>query len=74
MRIKDRFRQEVKMSVLQRQSMIIVTMLSTIFALTIWPRFLADALSVNPAVYLVLIGVAAVPLFMRRAALENADT
>ena len=74
MRIKDRFRQEVKMSVLQRQSMIIVTMLSTIFLLSIWPRFLADALSVNWAVYLVLIGLAAVPLFIKGATFENADT
>jgi hypothetical protein len=54
--------------------MIIVTMLSTIFLLSIWPRFLADACSVNWAVYLVLIGLAAVPLFIRGAAFENADT
>jgi len=71
--IRDRFRKEVKMSVLQRQSMIIVTMLSTLFLLSIWPRFLADALSVNWAVYLLLIGVAAVPLFKRGAALDNTD-
>ncbi|MGI9443226.1 MAG: hypothetical protein ACR2N1_12215 [Rubripirellula sp.] len=73
MRIKDRFRQEVKMSVLQRQSMIIVTMLSTLFLVSIWPRFLADALSVNWAVYVVLIVVAAAPLFMRNASFENPE-
>jgi hypothetical protein len=73
MTIKDRFRKEVKMSVLQRQSMIIVTMLSTLFLISIWPRFLADALSVNWAVYLVLISVAAVPLFMRTAAWDSPD-
>jgi hypothetical protein len=61
------------MSVLQRQSMIIVTMLSTLFLLSIWPRFLEDALSVNWAVYVLLIGVAAVPLFKRGAVLDNAD-
>ena len=73
MTIKDRFRKEVKMSVLQRQSMIIVTMLSTLFLISIWPRFLADALSVNWAVYLVLISVVAVPLFMRTAAWDSPD-
>ncbi len=71
MAMKDRFRKEVRMSVLQRQCMMIVTMLSTLFLISIWPRFLADALSVNWAVYLVLIGVASVPLFMRTAALDN---
>jgi hypothetical protein len=65
MRIKDRLRREVRMSVLQRQSMIIVTLLGTLFLLSVWPRFLEDALSVHWLVYILMIAIAVIPLARR---------
>ena len=65
MRIMDRLRREVRMSVLQRQSMIIVTLLGTLLLLSVWPRFLKDALSVHWLVYILMIAIAVIP-FVRR--------
>lgn len=73
MQMMDRFKQEVRMSVLQRQCMIIVSVLGTTFLLSIWPRFLEDALSVNWMVYVVLISVAALPLLGMRAKSGDGD-
>ncbi|MFT7170030.1 MAG: hypothetical protein ACI80K_003175 [Paracoccaceae bacterium] len=66
MRIPDRLRKEVRMSVLQRQCMIIVTLLATLLLLSIWPRFLRDALSVHWLVYILMIAIASIPLFRKR--------
>jgi len=63
MNIRQRLQTKISMTVLQRQCLIIVTLLSTLLLLTIWPRFLNDALSLNWYVYLVLILVFLIPLF-----------
>jgi len=65
MTIKERFQQQVSMTVLQRQCMIIVTLLATIGALTAWPRFHSDAMSLEWPVYLVLAAFFAIPLFKK---------
>lgn len=65
MKMMDRLRREVRMSVLQRQSMIIVTLLGTLLLLSVWPRFLDDALSVHWLVYILMIAIAATPLVRR---------
>jgi len=65
MNLKKRLQKRVTMTVLQRQCMIIVTLLSTLLLLTIWPRFHADAMSFNRILYLILIVIFAIPLFRR---------
>ena len=66
MGIKERLQREITLTVLQRQSIIIVTMLSTIGAITVWPRFLSDAMSVAWYWYLILILISGIPLFGKR--------
>ena len=45
--------------------MIIVTLLGTLLLLSVWPRFLEDALSVHWLVYILMIAIAATPLVRR---------
>lgn len=65
MTIRERLQQRVTMTVLQRQCMIVITLLSTLLLLTVWPRFHNDAMSVAWYVYLILIGLFTMPLFKR---------
>jgi hypothetical protein len=65
MGLKERFQRTISMTVMQRQSMIIVTMLSILMLANIWPRFLADALSLDWYIYLILIILFAIPLYKR---------
>ena len=65
MNIKERFQRKITMTVLQRQCMIIVTLLSTLLLLTAWPRFRNDAMSLDWYVYLTLGIVFFIPLFKR---------
>ena len=65
MGLKERLQRKITMTVIQRQSMIIVTLLSTLLLITIWPRFLNDAMSADWYVYLILIFVFAIPLFKK---------
>ena len=66
MGIRERLQREITITVLQRQSIIIVTMLSTLCAINAWPRFLSDATSIEWYVYLILILIFGLPLFVRR--------
>jgi len=66
MNIKERFQRKIQMTVLQRQSLIIVTMLSTLLLLSIWPRFLDDALSLPWYIYLIMDIIFLIPLFLRK--------
>ena len=52
------------MTVLQRQCMIIVTFLSTLLLLTVWPRFRNGAMSLGWFVYLIL-GIIFLITFLR---------
>jgi hypothetical protein len=65
MGLKERFQRSITMTVLQRQCMIIVTLLSTLLLLTIWPRFRSDALSLDWYVYLILVIIFSAPLLKR---------
>jgi uncharacterized membrane protein YqjE len=62
MKIKELFQRKITMTVLQRQCMIIVTLLSTLCLMTIWPRFRTDAMSLEWYVYLILIVIFLIPL------------
>jgi hypothetical protein len=68
MDVRERLKQQISMTVLQRQCMIIVTLLSTLLLLKVWPRFSDDAMSVAWYVYLVLIAAFAVPLLRKTEA------
>lgn len=65
--LKDRFLKKITMTVLQRQCMIIVTLLSTLLLIKVWPRFRSDAFSVNWQWYIVLILIFFIPLVMKPA-------
>jgi hypothetical protein len=65
MGLRDRFQRKVTLSTLQLQCTIVVTLLSTVFLFTVWPRFRNDALSLDWWVYLILISLVAMPLFKR---------
>lgn len=65
MGLKQRLQQKITMTVLQRQCAVIVTMLSTLCLIAIWPRFRSDALSVEWYVYLVLIALFLIPLLKK---------
>ncbi|PKK82981.1 MAG: hypothetical protein CVT49_10985 [candidate division Zixibacteria bacterium HGW-Zixibacteria-1] len=65
MTIKERFQRKITMTALQRQCMLIVTLLSTLFLLSVWPRFRSDAMSLDWYVYLILILIFLIPLFKR---------
>ncbi len=68
MNVRERLQRRISMTVLQRQCMIIVTLLSTLLLLKVWPRFSDDAMSVAWYVYLVLIAAFAVPLLRKTEA------
>ena len=65
MGIKERFRRKITLTVLQMDCLIIVTLLSTLCLVTVWPRFRNDALSPDWYVYLILIVIFLIPLFKR---------
>ncbi len=66
MKIKERFQRKISMTVLQRQCLIIVTLLSTLLLITVWPRFRTDAMSVGWYVYLILVIVFLIPIIKRK--------
>ncbi len=66
MKIKERFQRKISMTVLQRQCLIIVTLLSTLLLITFWPRFRTDAMSVDWYVYLILVIVFLIPIINRK--------
>ena len=63
--LKNRFQKKITMTVYERQYMIIVTLLFTLFLINIWPRFRSDALSVEWYWYLVLVFIFSVPLYKK---------
>ncbi|MCJ7629555.1 MAG: hypothetical protein MUO50_14360 [Longimicrobiales bacterium] len=65
MGLKDHLQRSITMTVLQRSCMIVVTLLSTLLLLTIWPRFRNDALSLDWYVYLILVILFSAPLLKR---------
>jgi len=65
MGLKERFQRKITMTVLQRQCLVVVTLLSTLFLFSVWPRFRNDALSLDWYVYLLLVIVFSAPLLKR---------
>lgn len=66
MGFRERLQREITITVLQRQCIIIVTMLSTLCAINAWPRFLNDATSIEWYFYLIPILIFALPLVFRK--------
>jgi uncharacterized membrane protein YqjE len=66
MKLKERFQRKISMTVLQRQCLIIVTLMSTLLLITVWPRFRTDAMSVSWYVYLILVIVFLIPIIKRK--------
>ena len=62
MGLKERLQRRITMTVLQRQCLVIVTLLSTLLLFTVWPRFRSDALSLDWYVYLILVIVFLIPI------------
>ena len=65
MGLREHFQRSVTMTVLQLACTIIVTLMSTLLLLTIWPRFRSDALSLDWYVYLILAIIFSAPLLKR---------
>ncbi len=65
MGLKERFQRKITLSVLERQCIIIITLLATLLLVTNWPRFLNDAMSLDWYWYVVLILLATVPILRR---------
>ena len=65
MNIRERLQRKVSMTVLQRQCLIIVTLLSTLLLASVWPRFRNDALSFGWLGYVILIALFLTPLLQR---------
>jgi hypothetical protein len=65
MGIKERLKRKITMTVLERQCTVIVSLLGTLLLFRIWPRFRADALSLDWKVYVLLIFIFAIPFFKR---------
>jgi hypothetical protein len=63
MGLKKRLNRKITLTVIQRQSTIIVTLLATAFLMNIWPRFRNDALEIPWYAYLILIAIFSIPLF-----------
>ena len=55
MGLKERFQRKITMKVYERQCMIIITLLTTLLLINIWPRFRSDAMSVDWYWYVILI-------------------
>ena len=65
MRLKERLNRKLTMTVIERQCMIIVTLLSTLLLIKVWPRFRSDALSVEWYWYIILVCIFSFPLLFK---------
>ena len=65
MGLKERLQKKIAMTVMERQCTVILSILGTILLFNIWPRFRADALSLDWKVYGILIIVFAIPFFRK---------
>ena len=65
MGLKGLFKNKITMTLLQSQCMIIITLFTTLLLLSLWPRFLINAMMVEWYVYLILIIIFSIPLFRK---------
>jgi len=66
MKLEKRFKRKIIMKVYERQCMIIITLLSTLLLLNIWPRFRSDVLLVPWYAYVILIIIFLIPLLIKK--------
>ena len=64
MKLKEFVNRKITMRSYERNLIIVITLLSTLLLLNIWPRFRYDALSVPWYAYVILIVLFAIPLFI----------
>jgi len=61
--VKDAFNRKITITSLQRNYIIIITMLSTLLLLNFWPRFLNDVLNFPMVGYITLLVVFSILLY-----------
>lgn len=66
MELKERFNKKISLTILQRQCIITVSILSTLFLINIWTRFRNDVLSFPLYAYIILIIIFLIPLFKKK--------
>jgi len=65
-KLKKRLNQKITLRYYKLKCMVIVTLLSTLFLINIWPRFLNDVLEFPWYLYIILIVLFSVPFFRGR--------
>jgi hypothetical protein len=66
MGFKKRLKREITMTALQRQCLIIVTLLSTLLLIKTWSRFQSDAMEFPEFGYVLLIMIFVMPLIWNK--------
>jgi hypothetical protein len=66
MKINQRLNRKINITALQRQSIIVITLLVTSLLMKIWPRFRNDALEFPWFGYAILIIIFAIPFFRKK--------
>ncbi len=62
MKLKERWNKKITMKIYQMRLGIIITLLTTLLLINIWPRFRYDVLSLPWYVYIILIALFLIPL------------
>ena len=71
MGLKERLQRKTTMKVYERQCMVILTVLTTLLFINIWPRFRTDAMSVDWKGYIILIVIFLIPFLNRLKKQQN---
>ncbi len=66
MGLKERLNRKITMKVYERQLMLIISILATLFLINIWPRFVANVLSLQWYIYIILIIIFLIPLLKKK--------
>lgn len=66
MKLKEFVNRKITMRAYERNLIIVITLLSTLLLLNIWPRFRYDALSFPLYAYVILIIIFAIPLLIKK--------
>ena len=64
MNLKELVNRKITMKAYERNLIVVITLLSTLLLLNIWPRFRYDVLSFPLYGYIILIVLFAIPLFI----------
>ena len=66
MNLEKRFKRKITMRSYERNLIMVITLLSTLLLLNIWPRFRSDALSVPWYAYIILIVLFVIPFLIKK--------